>query len=74
MMFLGGLGTRLANLFRFTQLTLKNQPNKIGTTPQYFYASCAFHQLCFVLVVLGMEGYGMSSTGCVVHVVYIHGN
>ena len=59
--------------------TLKNQPNKIGTTPQYFYTiptSCAIlptmHCVCYLCaqkVVLGMEGCGMSSTGCVVHVV-----
>ena len=59
--------------------TLKNQPNKIGTTPQYFYTiptSCAILPTIFVFVtcvhrrvVLGMEACGTSSTGCVVHVV-----
>ena len=53
--------------------TLKNQPNKIGTTPQYFYTipiSCAIlPTMHCVWVVLGMEACGTSSTGCVVHVV-----
>ena len=55
--------------------TLKNQPNKVGTTPQYFYTiptSCAILASITCVhrrVVLGMESCVMSSTGCVVHVV-----
>ena len=55
--------------------TLKNQPNKVGTTPQYFYTiptSCAILPSITCVhrrVVLGMEGCVMSSIGCVVHVV-----
>ena len=43
--------------------TLKNQPNKICELCLVF-VTCVHRR-----VVLGMEGCGMSSTGCVVHVV-----
>ena len=45
--------------------TLKNQPNKIGTTPQYFYTiptSCAIlptlHCVCYLCVQKGCLGHG----------------
>ena len=45
--------------------TLKNQPNKIGTTPQYFYTiptSCAIlptmHCVCYLCAQKGCLGHG----------------
>ena len=45
--------------------TLKNQPNKIGTTPQYFYTiptSCAvlptMHCVCYLCAQKGCLGHG----------------
>ena len=65
--------------------TLKNQPNKIGTTPQYFYTiptSCAIlptmHCVCYLCAQKGCLGHGSlwneqywvcSARWCVVHVV-----
>ena len=49
--------------------TLKNQPNKMGTTPQHIHTiptSCAI--LPTMLCVWVVEGSEEGSTGCVVHV------
>ena len=59
--------------------TLKNQPNKMGTTPQHIHTILhlvAFCQLCFVFVSCVhrrvVEGSGEGIAGCVVHV-DVHG-
>ena len=58
--------------------TLKNQPNKMRTTPQHTPSLhlVPFCQLCFVLVSCVhrrvVEGSGEGSGGCVVHV-DVHG-
>ena len=58
--------------------TLKNQPNKMGTTPQHIHTiptSCAILQTMFCVCCVHwrvVKGSGEATAGCVVHV-DVHG-
>ena len=56
---------------------LKNHPNKMGMTPQHIHTiptvtTCANYVLCHLCTHRVVEGSGLGSAGCVVHV-DVHG-